>query len=348
LLLAAEQQLARAVVLRPGDIVITADIQPALPGGGHDYGIVRIDPVTGDRTVISDQLIGTGAPLQGPEAVEIAPDGSILVADAFWGIERVDPVTGNRASINSAPESSAVHQVGNEVYYSGLGALHGFNATTLHNNFSSNGTGPHFDGPGQPHGFAIIGNVAYAATWASDISVAADGIVGIDLTTGNRTLISGTVRNTSTSAGSGPVWNLLDDVAVDATGQLLVTSAATNGVMRIDPVTGGRAIVTSDSIGAGPQFPTRDPNGVVNGLAVAADGTILLNEREAGGVWAVDPITGNRTIVSDATHGAGPLLALNYVPGGIAVVPAPEPATFVLAATGALALTVVLRSRKSR
>ena len=106
-----------------------------------------------------------------------------------------------------------------------------------------------------------------------------------------------------------------------------------------------RVLVSSNSLGTGPLFPTRDPNGGLFGLAMAADGTILLNEREAAGVWAVDPVTGNRTIVSDATHGTGPLLVLDYAPGGIAVVPAPEPTTFLLAAIGGLALAVLTRQR---
>ena len=81
-----------------------------------------------------------------------------------------------------------------------------------------------------PGGFAVIGNVAYIASPTPTFppnfiggSTAADGIVAVDLTTGNRTLISGTAQNSAITAGSGPSWTLPADVAVDSAGQLLVT-----------------------------------------------------------------------------------------------------------------------------
>lgn len=347
LLLVALPQMAQAVVLHPGDIVITADILPALPGGGDDYGLVRIDPVTGDRTIISDQTIGTGVPMPTPDAVAIAPDGSLLVADLLEGIERIDPATGDRTLIKPALLPTGVHQVDNEIYFT-EGTFWGFDATTLQTNFVANGTGPLFNsGPGQPGGFAIIGNEAYVALAQTQLDpVDSNCILGVNLTSGDRTLISGTSFIPKfVTAGSGPALTAPSDVAVDPAGQLLVTSGLTAGVMRIDPVTGARTIVTSNSVGTGPQFPTRDPFYQEYRLAIAGDGTILLNEWDAGGVWAVDPITGNRTIVSDATHGAGPLLGSTTGGGGIAVVPAPEPATLVLAALGGLALVAASLKR---
>jgi hypothetical protein len=348
LLVGATQHAARAVVLHPGDIVIVADISPLLPGG-HNYGLVRIDPATGDRTIISDQLIGGGAPMPAPDAIAIAPDGSLLVADLLEGIERVDPATGDRTLIKPSLLPMGVHQVGNEIYYTLGGFLRGFDATTLQTNFTLSGSGPQLShGNAQPSGFAVIGNNAYVASMHTQFdAVASDGIVRVDLTTGNRTLISGFSFAPNLTAGSGPTWTAPTDVAVDPAGQLLVTSIVGEGVMRIDPVTGARTLVTSNSVGTGPHFPARQQNGQDYRLAVAADGTILLNEWDAGGVWAVDPITGDRTIVSDATHGAGPLFRSDAGGGGILVVPAPEPATFVLAALAGLAV-VAARLKRAR
>lgn len=349
LLVGATQHMARAVVLHPGDIVVVADISPALPGGGHDYGLVRIDPVTGDRTIISDQLIGGGAPMPAPDAIAIAPDGSLLVADFLEGIERVDPATGDRTLIKPSLLPMGVHQVGNEIYYTLSGFLRGFDATTLQTNFTLSGNGPQLShGNAQPSGFAIIGNNAYVASTHTQFdAVASDGIVSVDLTTGNRTLISGFSFVPNLTAGSGPAWTAPSDVTVDPAGQLLVTSSLTAGVMRIDPVTGARTLVTSNSVGTGPQFPARQQNGQDYRLAAAADGTILLNEWDAGAVWGVDPMTGNRTVISDATHGAGPLFRSGAGGGGIAVVPAPEPATFILAALAGLPF-VAARPKRGR
>jgi hypothetical protein len=45
---------AHGVTLVPGDIVITAQLGPT------DYGVLLVDPTTGDRTIISDNTHGTG------------------------------------------------------------------------------------------------------------------------------------------------------------------------------------------------------------------------------------------------------------------------------------------------
>jgi hypothetical protein len=59
----------------------------------------------------------------------------------------------------------------------------------------------------------------------------------------------------------------------------------------------------------------------------------------------VDPVTGNRTILSDATHGTGPNF-VNLVGDIAEFAPVPEPSTLVLLSTAAvLGLSVRLRSR---
>lgn len=81
-------------------------------------------------------------------------------------------------------------------------------------------------------------------------------------------------------------------------------------VVRVDPVTGDRTIVSDAGTGAGPFF------GFLAGIAVEADGDLVVTDQTLQAVLRVDPITGDRTIVSGAGTGAGPAYAS---PVGIAI-----------------------------
>jgi hypothetical protein len=84
------------------------------------------------------------------------------------------------------------------------------------------------------------------------------------------------------------------------------------------------------------------------GIGVGADGQIIVTNFFNAGpplpfpsqVLSVDPLTGNRTILSDATHGMGPTFV--YAAGVYIV---PEPSTIVLAALGMIALLAYKRTR---
>jgi len=98
---------------------------------------------------------------------------------------------------------------------------------------------------------------------------------------------------------------------VEASGDLVVTDAGLSAVVRVDPVTGDRTIVSDAGTGAGPalNYPP--------GIAVEASGDLVVIESSLNAVLRVDPVTGDRTIVSDAGTGAGPAF---LSPVGIAVV----------------------------
>ncbi len=153
----------------------------------------------------------------------------------------------------------------------------------------THGTGPAIDS----EGFAIAGTSLYVAS--------GNQILNVDTLTGNRTVVS------SSTVGTGPSLSTPVDVAIDRDGSLLVPTAPfTNTILRVDPITGDRTVVTSPTVGTGPSL------GPLGGqLAIGSNGILYTSEADLtpsqDPVLGVDPTTGNRFIVSDATHGNGPL-----------------------------------------
>ena len=131
-----------------------------------------------------------------------------------------------------------------------------------------------------------------------------------------------------------------NDLELDHAGSLLV-SLSSGSILRVDPTTGDRTVVTSSTVGTGPI-----PSDYFQ-LGLTASGAIIAANNSANQLLTIDPISGNRTILSDATHGTGPNL---LDPIAVAVVPSvPEPSTIVLAALGSLAwLTYRRRLRPTR
>ena len=58
-----------------------------------------MNPITGDRTILSDLTHGIGVVLSAPYGVTLDSHGNILVADAAaYGLRRVHPVKANHGS----------------------------------------------------------------------------------------------------------------------------------------------------------------------------------------------------------------------------------------------------------
>ena len=99
--------------------------------------------------------------------------------------------------------------------------------------------------------------------------------------------------------GTGPDLFFPLDIAVEASGDLVVIDAVLGAVLRVDPVTGNRTIVSDAGTGAGPSF------GFAVAVAVEASGDLLVADFGFHAVLRIDPVTGDRTIVSDAGPNLG-------------------------------------------
>src|SRR5205807_1199509 len=65
--------------------------------------VLRVDPVRGDRTVVSDVSTGGGPPFSAPRSLVVEADGHLLVADfGLVAVVRVDPRSGARTIVSNA------------------------------------------------------------------------------------------------------------------------------------------------------------------------------------------------------------------------------------------------------
>lgn len=329
-----------ALTLEPGDIVVGANLGTT---ANPDIGIVRIDPATGDRTVISDNSIGSGPSLTYGTS-STAPvlkylsqqsDGSLLATESVGPsgesrLYRIDAATGDRTLISDTI-AFADPNVGQ--YY---GAREYGDSILLSTNVSlvsvdpTTGTISPFEINGQnvavstPTGFTSNGNELLVAAASPN-----PAIVKFDESTGAFSVVSGW------GIGTGTTLRTPVDVAVEASGTLLVPDDG-KFLYRIDPATGNRTVVSSSTVGTGP---------VDIGLQIAltASGAVI-SVGFTDEVISIDPVTGNRTVVSSATHGTGP--ALGSLTGSVLVVAnIPEPSTFALAALGGVATLFLRRWR---
>ena len=128
----------------------------------------------------------------------------------------------------------------------------------------------------------------------------ADSVIGVDLTTGNRTLVSGP-NNT------GPAFGIMYGIAV-GTGRAFVADSSTDGIIAFDLTTGDRTLITSPSLGTGPDLTTpRDVD------IDSANNRLLVVGTGADALVAVDLTTGNRTEISGPNVGMG--VAFNSIRG---------------------------------
>ncbi|MGE4608156.1 MAG: hypothetical protein AAEJ52_15565, partial [Myxococcota bacterium] len=141
-----------------------------------------------------------------------------------------------------------------------------------------------------------------------------DAIFRIDLATGNRTIVS------SNEIGTGPRYVDPFDIVITSDGSVLVLNfvpvierrAERPGILRVDLTSGDRTLFSGVTAGDGIEMRTPA------GMAVEADGSILVIDPGRDRLFRIDPVTGDRVVVSSAEVGDGPIF---HTPRRVAVVP---------------------------
>lgn len=256
--------------------LVTGDIfvSDATAFGVNNGGVIWVDSPTGTRGTLSENNNPVGGPdLETPNAIAFETGGSIVVTDS-WSVAGVRIPSVVRIDANTGTR-------------------------TLVSNNASPAGGPAFV---EPHGIAVE---ADGSILVSDISAFPQfngGVIRVNPVTGARTTLS---RNSAPVGG--PRFDNAWDLVVAPNGDIYVIDDNPNAggeVIRIDPVTGARTLISDNTNPAGgPAFVWPW------GIALEADGDILISDKEAfggsGGIIRVDPATGVRTTVSKNTAPAG-------------------------------------------
>ena len=341
---------AAGVALAPGDVLVV-DFEAGANGRGL---LFRVNRSTGTRVVVSDFSDPSQGPTgQSPFGVAAPGADRILVVDTQAASGRgalfgVDPATGVRSVLSDFADAAqgplgidpiAIAAIRGDSYVvdkeagtAGRGALFKVNLSTgqrtLLSDFGDSSQGPLGDNP------------TGISRWTDQSAFIVDPDAGteekgalfsVSLATGARTLLSD-----FGNAAQGPTGLNPGGVAQGADGVVLVGdpeggTGAAGVLFTVNPHSGMRTI--RSTFGNAAQGATGvDPIFV----ALAIDGTILVTDDDGGtdlpndgrpggngALFAVDPLNGNRVVVSDfgntlqGTIGADPV--------GIAVVPLVQP-----------------------
>lgn len=198
----------------PNGMAVTPDGTTALVFDQVGQVVLGIDVATGERTVISDSMTGTGPALVDVVALAVSPDGTeVLAADAFEAtLVAIDLATGNRRIVSG----------------NGTGSGEGFDslvALTL-------------DPTGQT---AFLGD---------DVK---NVVFVVDLATGARAILSGTNAG-GTTIGNGPDFDDISAMAFDASANgVLVVDTGLSALIGVE-LSGDRFVLANNNLGSGPDF----------------------------------------------------------------------------------------------
>jgi sugar lactone lactonase YvrE len=217
-----------ALAIEASGTIVVGDAPLAAPSFP---AVIRVDPVTGDRTLVSGCSVfdfasstctvevGTGPPLGSPEALAIEASGAIIVGDTeAKALLRVNPASGNRTVVSGCANALCSATVG---------------------------TGPPLDYPQalavEAHGTLVVAD--------RGVRTKTRALLRVDPVSGNRTVISGCANAAcSPLVGTGPAFSLIfpDAIAITADGALVVFDAGivSGAVLRVDPVSGARRILS--------------------------------------------------------------------------------------------------------
>ena len=269
--------------------------------------VFSVDLSNGDRTIISNSGTGDGTNFSFPYNTVLNPTGTIayVVDNDVDAVFSVDLSNGDRTIVSNSGRGTGtnfnslldivLNSAGTTAYVvdNDVDAVFSVDLSdgdrTIVSTFSDDGdntndegTGPFFD---QPEGIVLnsTGTIAYVV----DASV--DAIIAVDLSNGDRTIVS-----TSTT-GVGTNFNRPRYIVLNPTGTTAyVTDRGLDAVVSVDLSDGDRTVVSDDDTGSGIDFD--QPEGIVLNPA----GTIAyVVDESLDAVIAVDLVFGDRFIVSE-------------------------------------------------
>ncbi len=280
--------------------------------------VIKVNMATGDRSVLKEYSVGSGPDIISASKSYESDDGAKTIVLTYDGIYEIQHSSGLRTSISDKNTGSGVLfsnltdfvvlPNSNWIYVLDAGYAGNLPNYVLYKVSRSNGqrvvvsggvvgTGPAIDQ------FSYGLNVNSSGTSAYILNSSTPSVIKIDLTTGNRSVLS------SGSTGSGPMFLGSYNMALSSDGNTLyICDVSNNQFIAVDVVTGNRTIIASNSVGSG---------AVISGLSsiqILSNSKIYFSAN--GRVYSLDAATGNRTLFFDTTNSFG-LSYANYWFGSI-------------------------------
>ncbi len=252
------------------------------PAGGKVWGInlltsnVTTISTTGDG-FFSNESVGTGQSFFNPVGIAVDLNGRLIISDVLVrSIFSVDPTTGNRDVLPNSRMGDGPD------LYSAKGVALGTNGFVV---VVDDGDSTAFFGS-----FPDIG--AYVNRWPL--------LLEMNPNTGGRSLLSAG-SNTGVQRGTGSNFDSPQGVARENAGTFVVADSGSRNpkVVRVDPATGNRTILSSSSVGTGTKLIS--PYAIV----VENSGSIIVTDSGLNAVLRITPDTGNRSVLSGSSQGTG-------------------------------------------
>jgi streptogramin lyase len=293
----------RGVTIQEGDLLVTDSTLRAL---------VRVNPFSGDRTLVSNQIGGV------PRQIARDSDNTFLLTLSgvdFPVILRVDPASGQLLIVSSGGSrlDRNVPIIGDgPPFFGPVGLIREPSGQLIVSNQEISvlyrvdpvtGDRTILSGPSQGEGPAFLGPTKQLAREADGTllvvvgasSPGGDGaIFRVNPVTGDRSILS------SADVGEGPTLGEPEGIVLDDGGSLFVSDSAQATILQIDPSSGDRTIISGPFTGEGevPNFPA--------GLTFDTLVRLLVTDRSI--IYSIDLTTGDRTVIAAPQVGGGDLL----------------------------------------
>ena len=288
---------------------------PSLIGVQGENALAALDPLTGEPTILSDGAIGAGPMFTHPDRVVADPanERAFVLDFASDSLFSVDLITGDRRvvasdSVGAGPvlfsRRMAYDEVAKRVLVLDrsrrmlLAVDPGTGDRSVVSPYASVGAGPIMRTSGDvdmitdPAGDRLL--LVHRSRFAA--------LTIVDLATGARQIVSGE------DAGSGVSFENPWGLALDeAENRVLVLDNYRNALLAVDLATGERTMLVPDLNDGLVKAQYGLVLDAATRRAFYAETTYEGSDRPVA-VVAVDVDTGTRTVLSDATRGAGPIL----------------------------------------
>ena len=287
-----------------GDIVVDTGANRLLVAGGTE--VISVDLVTGNRTLVSGSGLGAGPAFGTLRGIAVRNSSQALVTDSNARVLLVNLGNGNRSVVSSDtmgagpalngslriaadPQNNralvASQEFGTYIYLLAVDLGTG-NRTEVS---GTRGTGVHV---GNPYGIALDAQ-SNRALIADEIGAS---VVAIDMSTGDRTILSGN------NVGDGERRFRISKVNLDFDNNRILAGSRDEPVLySIDLRSARKSVLFDDSDGTGPAV------GSFN-MAILDKPNNRMLARSGIGLFSMDLSSGNRTLLSDPDTVNGPSL----------------------------------------